>query len=96
MQGLCVICGSTLTKDEAKTSDRITCDCPLCGAYELSGTAEATIPHISTTDDEKATILSYAIRKMQSGSRRPFLDDNVVKQIISTTKLPPQWNKPTN
>jgi hypothetical protein len=87
MHGLCVICASTLNRGEEHDGDRIGYDCPLCGRYVLSGTAEAVLLGKTENIDE-STLLSFAIRKMQRGGRVPVLDSRVVEQIMITTKLP--------
>lgn len=87
MHGLCVVCASTLNRSEEYDGDRIGYDCPLCGQFVLSGTAEAVIPG-KIEDRDESTLLSYAIKKMQRGGRIPYLDSRVVDQIMATTKFP--------
>jgi hypothetical protein len=88
MHGLCVVCASTLNRGEGYDGDRVSYDCPLCGRFVLSGTAEATIPGKTTEDRDKGTLLSYTIRKMQHGGRIPYLDSRIADQIMATTRFP--------
>ena len=68
--------------------DKAYFDCPRCGLFGLTGTAEAILPGL-LTDRRKAAILSYFIRgKQRQGPDTLLLGSDLCKRVVETGTLP--------
>jgi hypothetical protein len=63
-------------------------DCPRCGQFGLTGTAEATLPRL-LTDRRKVAFLSLYIRgKQRKGQDTLLLGSDLCKKVVETGTLP--------
>jgi len=86
MSETCPVCKSALIDNQGqyppKTGDRRYFDCPRCGAYVLSRSLADDLPRMLNGDNEKATVLSYSLRKMNRTKEWPYIDNYLVGNIL--------------
>ena len=88
----CPVCDSPATRRERDPTgrDAILIDCPQCGAFAISGSLEATLPHVRSTDQDAAAKLSHALRRAAESTERPlfttYTTEAVVKQPLPRPK----------
>jgi len=81
----CIVC-ETPTATRNVGGDVTRCDCPRCGAFALSGTAEATLPSKLAEIPLRRSLMSHTLRRMQrQGSSR--------LHTIRTDELPSFWGE---
>jgi len=84
----CPVCNTPLKARRHDYGDRAYFDCPRCGLFGLTGSAEALLPGL-LTDRRKAAILSYVISRMQRrGPDTILLDSLLCQRIVETGVLP--------
>src|SRR5688572_23235108 len=85
----CLVCGTLLTSIDNRTmGDWTDFDCPRCGKYSLTGTMIAVATRGGAPSRMDGAKLSHAIRKAQSGGRRPRITTEVWDRILESTDLP--------
>lgn len=86
MSSKCPICETELQENQGQypviTGDSRSFDCPRCGIYVLSRSISDDMASILKHDDDKITVLSHAIRKMQRDGKIPYLDSYVVELVL--------------
>jgi hypothetical protein len=85
----CPVCGAPLKDGPHDYGDKAFFNCPRCGLFGLTRTAETTLPDLLRDSPRNAAILSYAISRTQpEGRNTPLLDSLQCKRIIETGALP--------
>jgi len=87
MSDNCPICKSPSSDNEnqpPKTGDREYFNCSRCGEFILSRSVlQGIIAHSLLNDDqEKITVISHSIRKMQGKGEIPYLDSYLVDRLL--------------
>jgi hypothetical protein len=83
----CPVCDTALT-GQHNYGERIYFECPRCGLFGLTRSAESTLPGLLTDARRKAT-LSYAIRRTApQGPETNLFDSAVCKRLVETGSLP--------
>jgi hypothetical protein len=85
MYGKCLICDSSRVTDVENHQLWQHFDCPECGAYALTLTAQAVLERkfkVDDDDQEARAKLSHAIHKMSQGGTRARLNDELVGAIL--------------
>jgi hypothetical protein len=84
----CGVC-STPVKGRNSYGDRLYYDCPRCGLFGLTGTADSLLPSWTEGNPRAAAILSFTIRNTPSeGDDTPFFGWDACKKIMETCHLP--------
>ncbi len=84
----CPVCGITL-KSGSVHMDNVYFDCPGCGIFGLTASAEAVLPDLLRGSGRKAAVLSYAIRTTpRHGIDTIVFDESACKRLIETGYLP--------
>jgi hypothetical protein len=85
----CPICGSQLTEAPVSNSkgDRHDYNCPVCGLYEISGSAQSIAQFRIQKDPELASMISQAIQDRHEKESKPFVIANWIKSINSTEAI---------
>ena len=84
----CPVCGTPLKDGRHDYGDKAYFNCPRCGLFGLTRSAEATLPSL-LADRRKAAILSYGISRTQRhGPDTLLLDFDLCKKIVETGTLP--------
>lgn len=93
---ICPVCTAPLrapVNSRGRTGDVSFYNCPRCGRFGLTGSAEAVITTkvteagAGTRERTKASI-AHTLRKMQASQEWPLLDSDVANQIGETLRLP--------
>ncbi len=86
----CPICGSKLTTPSSTIGmlDAYRYDCPNCGPYELTGTADHLIVPSLAGAPAKRPIVSHHVRRWSTGSEVPRLDWDQCKNLLERGELP--------
>lgn len=84
----CPISNLEATVHKGSNPDRFVVDCLICGRFDISeDAAEDYSPRLKNEPHLRA-LLSHTIRKMQTSTRRPFLNGPLVEQILNENTLP--------
>src|SRR5947207_44030 len=84
----CPVCKSPLTRRDFYGEKGTYFNCPKCGLFGLTRSAEAALPGL-LTDSRKGAILSYAISRAQhQGPDTKLFDPALCKRIVETGSLP--------
>jgi hypothetical protein len=81
---VCEIPSATREPGNDKGIDYARYDCPRCGAFVLSGTAEAMLEGARNEVPLRRSLMSHTLRRMQ-------LPDNKHLRIITSSELPSFW-----
>ncbi len=90
----CPVCSTSLhepSSTRGRTADLAFYDCPRCGRFGLTRTAEALVSSwMKEPGDQQRRVANFAhaLRKIQMGQEWPLLGSEVAKQIIETSRLP--------
>ena len=57
-------------------------DCPICGKFDLTDPALATIINKAKGNEYLSSVLSYYIRRMQSANVWPKIENKLVDEIL--------------
>lgn len=70
-EDICPLCSLPLTAPVQPYRDRDarTYTCSRCGTYGLTGSVEASLPHITGEDPATLGLLSHLVRRMQKGDQ---------------------------
>lgn len=79
----CPVCDSPVTRRERDPTgrDAVLIDCPHCGEFALSGSLEASLPHIRSTPESSPKI-SHALRRAAEANERPLFTTYTVDAIL--------------
>jgi hypothetical protein len=80
----CIVCNSVKAGRQQGTGDFARFHCDRCGAFVLSGSAEAVLPRKLDEAPLRRALMSHTLRRMQ----RP---DNERSRVISSDDLPTFW-----
>jgi hypothetical protein len=80
---LCIVC-NTLEAQRERTGDAVFYTCDRCGTFELTGSAEQTLPHELNAAPLRRALMSYALRRMQKPNNQHL-------KVISTYDLASFW-----
>jgi endogenous inhibitor of DNA gyrase (YacG/DUF329 family) len=86
----CPICTTEAEVDRAAgAGGLVMVECPRCGTFRMSGSANADLPSESNgwPSDWPARV-SHALRKMERGGDDPFLKSYDIKNIVESRSLP--------
>lgn len=84
---LCPVCESELVSSE-KRGDTAVFECPRCGPYSLSGTAEAILASTLKGVENGSYILSYTLYRMTKREPGVVVSSDVLGNILKNTLLP--------
>jgi hypothetical protein len=79
----CIVCQNPNCDREPGFGDFARYDCPRCGAFVITGSADAELPNKLAEKPIRASLMSHALRKMQRPGARP--------PSISSDELPSFW-----
>src|SRR4051812_38725353 len=82
----CIVCNTPSAHRQAAAGDFARFDCPRCGSFALSGTAEAALPGLLAEVPLRRSLMSHTLRRMQ----RP---GDTHLRIISSHDLPTFWTR---
>ena len=83
----CPVCNTELKKFESKEVGGY-CDCPRCGPYCLTGTAQATIAGLLERVNEGRAKLSHALYRMTKREKWALVSSELLQNILENTELP--------
>lgn len=83
----CLVCNTELKKSESQ-GDRYFFECPRCGPYSLSGTAQAVIVGQLERSHEGRARLSHALYRMTKREQWALVSSELLKNILENTELP--------
>lgn len=83
----CPVCNTELKNFESR-SDRYFFECPRCGPYSLSGTAQAMIAGQLERSHEGRARLSHALYRMTKREQWALVSSELLKDILENTELP--------
>lgn len=79
----CPVCDSPATQREPDPGrDAVLITCTHCGAFALSRSLEATLPHTRASDPEASPKLSHALRRAQESSDRPLFTTHTAEGVL--------------
>jgi hypothetical protein len=81
----CIVCGTPDCQRDLGP-DIAVYDCPRCGSFVLTGTAEAVLPDKLAEEPARRSRMSHTLRRMQRPGQRPFK--------IGSDELSSFWNDP--
>jgi TIR domain len=81
----CIVCESPATQNVG-SGDVVRYDCPRCGAFVLSGTAEAALPSMLAEVPLRRSLMSHTLRRSQQPG-------NSRLGTITTDDLPSFWSQ---
>lgn len=89
-EDICPLCSLPLAAPVKPYRDRDASSytCSRCGTYGLTGSAEASLPHIAGEDPAKLGLLSHLVRRMQRGAEPPLLATDYIEQLIKENAPP--------
>jgi hypothetical protein len=82
----CIICNTPNARRQQGDSDFARFDCPRCGAFALSGSAEAVLPTQLAEDPLRRSLMSSTLRRMH-------LSHDTRLRIISSSELSTFWSQ---
>jgi hypothetical protein len=82
----CIVCNTPNTQRQAGAGDFARIDCPRCGSFALSGSAEASLETLFAEVPLRRSLMSHTLRRMQTPSNKHL-------RIISSDELPTFWNE---
>lgn len=83
----CPVCETALVKTE-RQGDRVFLECPRCGPYSLSSSAESMLQGALERTDGGRAILSYALYRMAKREQWAMLSSTLLENILANTALP--------
>lgn len=83
----CLVCNSELKSFESRT-DRHFFECPRCGPYSLSGTAQTIIAGQLERANEGRARLSHALYRMTKQDQWALVTSELLQNILDNTELP--------
>lgn len=83
----CPVCNTELKKTESR-EDRYFFECPRCGPYSFSGTAQAMIAGQLERSHEGRARLSHALYRMTKREPWVLVSSELLKNILENTELP--------
>ena len=80
----CPVCDSPATRCEHDPTgrDAILVDCPHCGAFAISSSLSASLPHLRTIELDAAAKLSYALRRAAEANERPLFTTYTAEAVL--------------
>jgi hypothetical protein len=81
----CIVCNTPNTRKQQGV-DFARFDCPRCGLFALSGTAEATLEQRLAEEPLRRSLMSHTLRRMQRPDQKHF-------HIIRDDELPTFWSE---
>jgi nucleoside 2-deoxyribosyltransferase len=81
----CIVCNTPNVSRQSGEGDFSKYECPRCGAFVLSGTAEAVLESQLTEVPLRRSLMSHTLRRMQ-------LPQNKHLRIIGSDELPSFWS----
>jgi hypothetical protein len=81
----CIVCNTANCERQQGAGDFVRYDCPRCGVFVLSGSAEVDLPAKLSEDDLRPSVVSHTLRRMQRPNARP--------RILTSDDLPPHARK---
>jgi hypothetical protein len=84
MSAKCPICSSllNLSNPTQPAGDTVPYDCIKCGKFVLSGTLDATLPRVLSTDQDAEAKLSHALRRAQERAEPVKLTTDIAEAIL--------------
>jgi len=82
----CVVCNTPSPRRQEGDGDFARFDCPRCGAFALSGSAEASLEGLLAEVPLRRSLMSYTLRRMQRPGSKHL-------RIISSDDLPTFWRE---
>jgi hypothetical protein len=81
----CMVCNTPNTQRQAGAGDFVRFDCPRCGTFALSGSAELSLEGLLSEVPLRRSLMSHTLRRMQTPN-----DSHL--RILSSDELPTFWN----
>src|SRR5882672_8130784 len=72
---------------EIHNRDTVTVQCPVCGPYEITGTAVDLIAQWPLSEDRRMA-MAFALRRMTDRPNRPRITSDVLRALRDTAALP--------
>jgi len=87
----CPVCDATATRRERDPGrDAVLVDCPHCGNFAVSGSLEATLPHLRTSAVDASAKLSHALRRAAEAAERPLFTTYTAEAVLMQTMPRPR------
>src|SRR3569832_2450196 len=87
----CPVCDATATRRERDPGrDAVLVDCPHCGNFAVSGSLEATLPHLRTSAVDASAKLSHALRRAAEAAERPQITTYTAAAVLMQTMPRPR------
>ena len=86
----CPFCRFNLAGRDAiatRNRDTATVQCPVCGPYEIVGTAVDIMAHWTLSDDRRMA-MAFALRRMTDRPNIPLITSDVLRALRDTAALP--------
>lgn len=86
----CPLCGKELRNrvDDQHRHDTELCDCPNCGSFAITDIALEAFEEAKRKKPLAGPLVSFTVHQMQRSNHRPMVDQNLLDNILSTSKLP--------
>lgn len=81
----CIVCRSPNTSRQEGVGDFARFDCPRCGLFALTGTAEAFLERMLAEVPLRRSLISHTLRRMQRRGERP--------RVLGKDDLPTLWRQ---
>jgi hypothetical protein len=82
----CIVCLTPNARRQPGAGDFARFDCPRCGSFALSGTAESALEGLLAEVPLRRSLMSHTLRRMQ-------LPNDKHIRIINSDDLPTFWNQ---
>jgi hypothetical protein len=82
----CIVCNAPGARRQAGEGDFARFDCPRCGSFAISGSAEAGLERLLAEVPLRKSLMSHTLRRMQLPADRHI-------RIIRTDDLPTFWRQ---
>jgi hypothetical protein len=80
----CIVCNNPQARRQEGAGDFARFDCPRCGAFVLTGSAEAALERLLTEMPLRRSLMSHTFRSMQRSDQKHL-------GPITTEELPGYW-----
>src|SRR6266446_7055968 len=80
----CIVCNTPNAQRQTGSGDFARFDCPRCGSFALSGTAEGSLEELLSEVPLRRSVMSHTLRRMQTPNNKHL-------RIINSDELPTFW-----